>query len=107
MSLFTGIRKQLKTSALPLIGLSILVYFTYHILHGERGLLSLWKLQKRVLKAETHVRITNNRKSNLERKVQLLSPTSLDLDMLEERARLMLNYGYPEDVVILDPERKQ
>ncbi|MBM09546.1 MAG: septum formation initiator [Magnetovibrio sp.] len=81
-----------------------MVYFTYHILHGERGLLSWWQLQKRVLKAETAVRITSTQKNSLEKKVKLLTPSSLDLDMLEERARVMLNYGYPEDVVVLDPE---
>ncbi len=96
----------MKTSALPFLGVLILLYFTYHILHGERGVLSLWKLQNRLLKTETSVRITSNQKNSLEKKVRLLSPTSLDLDMLEERARLMLNYGYSEDVVIIDPERK-
>ncbi len=96
----------MKTSALPCLGVLILLYFTYHILHGERGVLSLWKLQNQLLKTETSVRITSNQKNSLEKKVRLLSPTSLDLDMLEERARLMLNYGYSEDVVIIDTERK-
>jgi cell division protein FtsB len=29
-----------------------------------------------------------------------LSNTSLDLDMLEERARVMLNYAHPDDLII-------
>ena len=33
-----------------------------------------------------------------------ISPGSLDPDMLEERARLMLNYGFPDDTVILTDE---
>ena len=97
----------MKASALPFLGVTLMVYFTYHILHGERGILSLWKLQKSVSKAETIARIVNNQKIHLEKHVKLLNPSSLDPDMLEERARLMLNFGYPNDFIILDPERKK
>ena len=85
----------------------MLVYFTYHLLNGDRGLLSWWKLQKRVSKAETTVHVISNQKIRLENHVKLLNPSSLDPDMLEERARLMLNFGHPDDVIILDPERKK
>ncbi len=107
MSFFLGIRKQLKISALPFLGVSMLVYFTYHLLNGDRGLLSWWKLQKRVYKAEDTARVVSNQKIRLEKHVKLLNPSSLDPDMLEERARLMLNFGYSEDVIVLDPERKK
>ena len=107
MSFFRGIRRQMKALALPFLGVSVLVYFTYHILHGERGLLSWWKLHKRVTNAETTARIVNNQKIRLEKHVKLLNPSSLDPDMLEERARLMLNFGHSDDVIILDPERKK
>ena len=107
MSFFHGIRKQMKVSALPFLGVLMLVYFTYHLLNGDRGLLSWWKLQKRVYKAETTARVVNNQKIRLEKHVKLLNPSSLDPDMLEERARLMLNFGHSDDVIILDPERKK
>ena len=85
----------------------MLVYFTYHLLHGDRGLLSWWKLQKRVYKAEITASAVGDQKIRLEKHVKLLNPTSLDPDMLEERARLMLNFGHSDDVIILDPERKK
>ena len=37
----------------------------------------------------------------LEGKVRLLSPDSLDPDMLDERARLMLNFGYEDEIVVV------
>jgi len=107
MSFFHGICKQMKVSALPFLGMAMLVYFTYHLLHGDRGLLSWWKLQKRIYKAETTAHIVNNHKIRLEKRVKLLNPLSLDPDMLEERVRLMLNFSHPDDVIILDPERKK
>jgi len=40
-------------------------------------------------------------RQTLEHRVSLLSSTALDPDMLEERARIMLNVAHPNDVVIL------
>ncbi|MEK9596102.1 MAG: hypothetical protein VW057_09085, partial [Rhodospirillaceae bacterium] len=42
------------------------------------------------------------RRQLIEDRVALLRPESLDRDMLEERARAMLNLGYATDVVIAD-----
>ncbi len=36
----------------------------------------------------------------MEQRVALLSNSSLDLDMLEERARVMLNFAHPDDRII-------
>ncbi len=38
----------------------------------------------------------------LEARVKLLYPESLDADMLEEWARRLLNYGLPDEAVVLD-----
>ena len=38
----------------------------------------------------------------MERKIQMLSPQSIDVDMLEESARSMLNMGQDGDYVILE-----
>lgn len=82
-------------------------YFLFHIFHGDRGLLAWLKLQKQVAKAVTIAAETNDQKAYLENRVRLLNPGSLDPDMLEERARLMLNFGLNNEVVILDPERNK
>ena len=47
-------------------------------------------------------RVRGERES-LERRVRLLYPQSLDPDMLDKSARRLLNYGLPDEVVILDP----
>ena len=36
----------------------------------------------------------------MKRRVKLLSDTSLDLDLLEERARVILNYCYPNEIIV-------
>jgi cell division protein FtsB len=42
-----------------------------------------------------------SQRKELEHRVSLLHPDSLDLDMLDERARVMLNYGLKNDIVII------
>ena len=43
-------------------------------------------------------------RTRLEHRVQLLRPDSLDPDLLEERARDMLNYGSDDELLILLPD---
>ena len=42
------------------------------------------------------------RRAEMEQKVRQLSPQSIDVDMLEESARTLLNMGQDGDYVILD-----
>ncbi len=41
-------------------------------------------------------------KEQLEQKVRLLSSASLDLDLLEERTRTVLNFAAEDEFIILD-----
>jgi cell division protein FtsB len=107
MSFLRDTGKCFRTIAVPFMGLARGFYFLFHIFHGDRGLLAWLKLQKQVAKAVTIAAETNDQKAYLENRVRLLNPGSLDPDMLEERARLMLNFGLNNEVVILDPERNK
>ena len=107
MSILHDTSKRLKSLVVPFLGISATIYFAYHIFQGDRGLLSWWNLQKQVAEAEFTAEATGTRKTYLENRVRLLTPSSIDPDMLEERARLMLNYGHPNEVVILIPERRK
>ncbi|MEK9753656.1 MAG: septum formation initiator family protein [Rhodospirillaceae bacterium] len=107
MSLMHDTGKCFRTVAVPFMGLAMGLYFLFHIFHGDRGLLAWLKLQKQVARAVTTAAETNDQKAYLENRVRLLNPGSLDPDMLEERARLMLNFGLNNEVVILDPERNR
>jgi cell division protein FtsB len=44
---------------------------------------------------------TRAERVELERKVSLLRPDNLDPDMLDERARAMLNYLHPRDLTLM------
>ena len=86
----------------PLIALLIMIYFGYHIVQGERGLFSWMRLRQKIAESEHHLSVIQSEKETLERQVYLLRPDSLDQDMLEERARKILNWGHPGEVVIYE-----
>lgn len=59
-------------------------------------------LKKEISQAEVIAKQYNIQKTKLEDKVRLLSSSSLDLDLLEERARVVLNFVGNDEFIILD-----
>ena len=86
---------------LSLVGACAVLYFGYHAVQGERGLVALLTLERQLDRAEATLRSIETGKSVLERNVALLRTSSLDRDMLEERVRIVLNYARPDEIVIM------
>ncbi|MBC8337117.1 MAG: septum formation initiator family protein [Rhodospirillales bacterium] len=91
----------------PLLGTLAIGYFAFHVVHGDRGLIAWWKIKQRVDAAKQAMHISRAERKTIERRVSLMEPGSLDPDMLEERARLMLNYGHVDDIVILEDRKRR
>ncbi|MBS27511.1 MAG: septum formation initiator [Alphaproteobacteria bacterium] len=85
-----------------MIGALLLAYFSYHMVQGDHGLLSLLQLRTKVEQANALHASLQTEREQLEARVALLRPDNLDPDMLEERARVMLNFAHPNELVILD-----
>lgn len=82
------VRKNLLT----IIGLGLCFYFSYHLLQGERSYFRLLSLQQNIvtLKAESEKMKADHQA--LETRVSMLRSGSIDKDLLEERARIVLGY---------------
>lgn len=93
---------RLRHALGPLIALLLMAYFGYHIVQGERGLFSWMRLRQKITNSQEQLTKLQSEKEILERRVGLLRPDSLDQDMLEQRAREVLNLGHPDEVVIYD-----
>ncbi len=107
MGLLQEFRDRARFVVGPVLGLCAIGYFAYHGVHGDRGLIAWWKVKQRVVAAKEALILSENEREKLEKRVRLLNPGSLDPDMLEERARLMLNYGHTDDIVILEGKRRK
>jgi cell division protein FtsB len=92
---------RFQPALLPVIGLVLFGYFVFHAIQGERGIVAWLVLKQEIRAAEARETALAGEVATLERRVALLSPDSLDPDMVEERARLMLNYAHADELVIM------
>jgi len=87
----------------------LIVYFTFHALTGDRGLLTEAAREKVLAERTAKLEQLRGERRELESRVRLLRTTNLSRDLLEERARLLLGYADPRDYVIrvqdLEPTR--
>ena len=100
MGLIVEIRSRARHVVGPVLGICAAAYFAYHAVEGDRGLIAWLSLKQRVASARVSLDEITAQRKILEHRVSLLHPDSLDPDMLDERARVMLNYGHADDVII-------
>jgi cell division protein FtsB len=98
--------RRLKSLAAQLLGACVAGYFIYHAVQGDRGILAWLRVNQQLEAAQLELAKSGTDRAALEQRVALLNNSSLDLDMLEERARVMLNFSDPDDVVIFLPSNK-
>jgi len=102
MELLEDIWERVRSTIGPLLGVLIVAYFAFHVVQGDRGLLAYVSLTKQIAQAETSETAIEAERELWENRVSLLRPDQLDPDMLEERARIMLNFGRYDELTILD-----
>jgi len=106
MAVLHEIKDRARLIALPVAVFCLVAYFGYHAVQGERGLLAWLTVNKELAQARATQTALAERRANLERRVILLRPDSLDRDMLDERAHAILNYGRKDEVIILLPKER-
>ncbi|MDF2965199.1 MAG: Septum formation initiator [Rickettsiaceae bacterium] len=95
------INGNLKYKALSLNGLILLLltYFIFHALYGDRGVIAYFKLNQRIEKSLSELEMARLERLELEHRVNLLRPQSLDTDALDEIARKTLGVSHPKEQV--------
>lgn len=101
MAILREIRIRARKILPPVLAACVVGYFGYHALHGERGFLAWRELQRDLAAARRVETQLAAERARLDRRVRLLRPDSLDPDLLEERAQVLLGYGHHGDMVIL------
>jgi cell division protein FtsB len=95
-------RYNLKKFFLPAFSVILFFYFIFHILSGDHGLFSWHSLETELDDSREVLSVLEREEKKLQNKIHLLRPESLDRDLLDERARDMLNIVEPQDMVIID-----
>lgn len=92
-------RANLRSIFTTLFFLTMLSYFSYHIVSGDRGLLAYIQLKNKVEHSRMELDAIRADRLTLEHQVELLSTKTLDLDMLDEQARKVLGYAAEDEMV--------
>ncbi len=80
------------------LGAAIL-YLGAHAVTGHQGLLAYMDVQAEERVLEANVAALEREEAALEQRAARLRPQSLDLDYLDERARITLAAGDPDEIV--------
>ena len=80
-----------------------LLYVGYQTVQGERGVLGWMERSAEVERTRAEVAALAAERQKRERRVSQLRSENLDLDLLDQEARRLLNMGHPdEEVLFLD-----
>ncbi len=96
-------RRSLRRAITPCLGICALMYFCYHTVQGDRGVIAYLRLSTQLERTEMALRDSGEAREALARQVRLLRPENLDRDMLDEQARRGLGLTHPDDIVIYTP----
>jgi cell division protein FtsB len=103
-------RKRLR-SVLSALGLYVLAalligYFGVNAFSGNHGLKAKQDIDQQIASLSAELAGLRSERTQWERRVALLKSGKLDPDMLDERARELLDYAHPHDLTLmLEPPR--
>ncbi len=102
MVIWQELKRRARDVIGPVLGFCVVGYFVYHSIEGDRGLTAYLRLTERLSEARAQLEEVQSERQALERRVKLLRADNLDPDMLDERARRVLNYSRPDEIIIPD-----
>jgi cell division protein FtsB len=105
MILIREARKRGRQIVVPIFAAMISGYFAFHAVLGDRGIFAYADLSEEVREAQTRLAEVRGQREALESDVNRLQRDSLDLNLLEERVRAVLNYVDDDDILIQEPKR--
>jgi cell division protein FtsB len=106
MTMSPEFKKRLRQAIGPMVGACLFGYFVYHAVEGDRGVMAWLQISQQLTESKRSLATLAGVRREIEHRVALLSPSSIDPDLLDERARLMLNVAEPDDrlVIIKNPK---
>jgi cell division protein FtsB len=94
------LRSALTALLLYTVAGAVIAYFGLNAYSGNRGLRAKQDLEEQIAQLNDELAGLRAERARWERRVLLLRPGSIDPDMLDERARTLLNYADPRDLTL-------
>ena len=99
MSLLQKNSYKLQSGIINIILFSCIIYFSYHIINGNRGLIALISIKEENEIKKKIVQELTEEIEKLNHKVSIIKNDNIDLDMLDEQIRKVLGYYYHGEVI--------
>ena len=93
-------KKRLRTAIIPLLFVGLTVYFGINAIRGSRGLRAQIMDRRILAGAQTRLTGVQARRAFWQAKVDGLRDSGIEADMLNQRAREVLNLANPADLVL-------
>jgi len=75
-------------------------FFAFHALQGEYGLFALIQADNRAAELKIELAEVQMKRAEAENRTRRLSDDYLDMDLLDERARIVLGYARSDELLI-------
>jgi cell division protein FtsB len=94
-------QRILQALGLYALAAALISYFGFHAYHGEHGIHAKQQFLGQIEELNGQLAILRKEKGEVARRVALLRTDAIDPDMLDERAREILNFADPRDLVLV------
>jgi cell division protein FtsB len=105
MQALNAIRLRARVIIGPILGISLVVYFAYHLVQGDRGLIAWLRLTQQIDEAHMTLAQVQAERDPLAHRVSLMRDR-LDPDLLDETARSSLNLIGSDEIVIFNRSKR-
>jgi cell division protein FtsB len=95
------LRRILNTLALYTLAALLIGYFGVNAYNGDRGLKAKEDIERQMATLNAELDRLKAEQAQWERRIALLKSDDLDPDMLDERARTLLDYTDPHDLTLM------
>jgi len=99
----TRLRALLIPLALYAVSASVTFYFVWSAVNGGRGLRAKEEYRAEMNRLDTRLAALQKERAHLTRRVTMMSSNSLDRDLLEEEARIVLGRVRKSELVVFLP----
>ena len=100
MTMSPEFKKRLRQAIGPSVGACLFGYFVYHAIEGDRGIMAWLRISQQLAESKGTLASLQSERQEVQNRVTLLS-INIDPDLLDERARLMLNVAEPDDRLVI------
>ena len=94
------VKRRLRGAIAPVVFLAVTGYFCWNAVQGPHGLKAFTAQEAMLKQAQADLAAASAERDAWQGRVRALEGDHLDRDMLDERARALLNLASPNDIIV-------